>query len=488
MFHPVTRDRRYLLWLLVIIAGILLYRLWVLERLDVTLYVDEAYYWGWAQAPAWGYFSKPPMIAWLIAATTAVFGDGLLGVKAGAFLVYPLTTLLVFAIGRRLFDVRVGFGSAVVFFTLPAVSLSDLVISTDVLLFFFWALALWAFIRALETDAWRHWLLGGLAGGLGLLTKYTMILFPLAALLVLAVTPAWRNRLREPRLYAAMGLALLVFLPNLAWNLRHGFPTFRHTADIANLDSAGYHWLWLGEFLAAQAAVFGPVLFAVLAGLAVRGPAWADPRRRLLLVFALVFLGVIALQALLGGANANWAAPAFVSASVLVVAALVERPRWLAVALGVNLALMATLYHYTDAMDAAGVELTADNDPYKRARGWQRLAEAARPLVRAHRGLPLMGEERAPLAHLQYHLRDLDVEPVAWNPQGALRHHYQLVADAGDVLAPGADVLFLTTRESVADVRRRFDAVERLAGLRVRVHEDWVYDYALYRLEGFRGY
>ena len=60
-----------------------------LDSHGVTLYVDEAQYWTWAQNLDWGYFSKPPVIAWLIAASTALFGDGILAVKLSAILLYP---------------------------------------------------------------------------------------------------------------------------------------------------------------------------------------------------------------------------------------------------------------------------------------------------------------------------------------------------------------------------------------------------------------
>jgi hypothetical protein len=50
-----------------IAAAIVLYHVAVLAHLDLDLDVDEAYYWGWAQALDWGYYSKPPLIAGLLA-------------------------------------------------------------------------------------------------------------------------------------------------------------------------------------------------------------------------------------------------------------------------------------------------------------------------------------------------------------------------------------------------------------------------------------
>ena len=106
-------------FLLALIAAISLYRLLALRASGLDLYVDEAQYWTWAQHLAWGYFSKPPVIAATIALTTSVCGDGALCVKSGALVIYPLTTLLLWAVARRLFDARIAFWVAITFFTLP---------------------------------------------------------------------------------------------------------------------------------------------------------------------------------------------------------------------------------------------------------------------------------------------------------------------------------------------------------------------------------
>ena len=95
---------------LALIAALLTaYRLWVIGHLGIDLYVDEAYYWGWSQALDWGYFSKPPVIAALIAASTALLGNNLIAIKLPSLLIYPATAFALFALGRRLYSPRVGF-------------------------------------------------------------------------------------------------------------------------------------------------------------------------------------------------------------------------------------------------------------------------------------------------------------------------------------------------------------------------------------------
>src|SRR5271166_6117193 len=106
------------------------------------LYPDEAQYWVWSRHLALGYYSKPPLVAWLIALTTAIFGEGEFVIRLSAPLLHAGTAIFVYGIGARLYDHRVGFWSALAYASLPGVSVSAFIISTDAALLLFWAAAL----------------------------------------------------------------------------------------------------------------------------------------------------------------------------------------------------------------------------------------------------------------------------------------------------------------------------------------------------------
>ncbi len=486
-FKLLSEPRAYL-GLLILITALTAYRAIVLATADIGLYVDEAYYWGWAQALDWGYYSKPPLIAALIAFTTTLCGDGVFCVKSGALLVYPITTWLVFRLGQVLFDARVGLWAAALFLLMPGVALSNLIISTDVLLLLFWAWGMVALVRALETNAWRHWLMLGLACGLGLLSKYTMVLFAPSVLLALLLVPAWRGQLLNPRLWLAALLALLILAPNIIWNAQHGWPTFQHTAEISNLEHAGLHWDELGEFLSGQLAVFGPISLILWLVALFKLPA--SKPKTLLAAFSLVFLLAISAQALLGRANANWAAPAFVAASVLLAAwggqQGVQHWRWLIAAILLNVIIMLGAYHYTQGAQWFGVEMTGKTDPFKRVRGWDQLAEqyAARQTL-APQAL-LMSGDRDLLAQLGYHLRLHPEQIVSWNAGQGIRHQYDLMNPLGHSHI-GRDMLMVTNEPLPEALTKRFNAVETLEPLHVQIHKDWDLQYKVYWLKGFRG-
>src|SRR5436305_15296896 len=83
-----------------------------LKLSTVDLFYDEAQYWAWSRELAFGYFSKPPLLAWIIAAAESICGSSEACVRAPAPILYFGTSLLVYAIARVLYDSQVAFYSA----------------------------------------------------------------------------------------------------------------------------------------------------------------------------------------------------------------------------------------------------------------------------------------------------------------------------------------------------------------------------------------
>jgi hypothetical protein len=472
--------------LLGLTAALLAWRFWVLPQLGITLYIDEAQYWTWAQQLDWGYFSKPPGVAALIWLSTALFGDGLLGVKALAMLCYPAAAAACWAIARRLYDERTAFWSAVAVVTLPMFAWLGLFVSTDALLTLFWALALWTYLRALDSDAWADWLLLGLVCGLGLLSKYTMAAWLGAAFLHLLAFH--RPRLASAKPWLAAGLALLILSPNIYWNFTHDFPTLKHTADITLNKKAGGGFKALGEFWAAQWISFGPVLGSVFfIVLAQVKQSWRDDRTRLLLWFALPLWAVVSAQAMKSSANANWAAPAFAPAAIAAVAWLLQREkkRLLVIGLAINIALVAAVYHWPSLLAVAHVQNPAKKSPFARAMGWDELGRQLTPIIQAHPEAVLVADNRTLLAHMLYELRDLKPAAASWNPSGVASDHYKLTTD----LRPwvGKDAI-LITQDPAEQFANYFAGVDKLATLKAPLDAQTTRDMDVYLLRGFKGY
>src|SRR5262247_3575180 len=87
-----------------LLAGLMVIRLIGLKFSVVDLFFDEAQYWAWSREPALGYFTKPPLLAWIIAVAERICGTSEACVRAPSPVFYFATCLVVFAVARQLYD------------------------------------------------------------------------------------------------------------------------------------------------------------------------------------------------------------------------------------------------------------------------------------------------------------------------------------------------------------------------------------------------
>ena len=454
-------------WTAILIAGLaalLCVRLAALYLNATDLFFDEAQYWAWSEKPAFGYFSKPPLVAWLIRAATEVCGPGEGCVRLPSPFVHTATAIAVFVLGRRLYDARVGALSGLAFATLPGVSLSAGLIFTDVPLLACWAIALVGFAALFETERLWPALVLGLALGVGLNAKYAMAWCVMCAAVYLFLTPERSGVLRDYRLWLALALGLVLIVPNLAWNYANSFATFTHTAENANFGATLFNPLKVLEFVGSQFGVFGPVLFVVYLVIACR--AWKQPLLepdRYLLAFSAPILIVITLEAFISRAHANWAAPAYVAGALLVIATMIRDAewRWLKASFAINVALLLLI------STAGRLPIAVGGDPLARTLGWHDLAQAVRAELGKARqaGRPfaaVLSDDRAMTAELLYYMRAEPTPVLAWR-KGAPHDHFELTrpftaATTGPLLLvregtyPGPAAAAFASADQIADL------------------------------------
>jgi len=211
---------------LLIIAAVVLIRLLGVILTPLNLGPDEAQYWRWGQSFDWGYWSKPPLIGWVIGATTSLFGDAEWAVRLAAPLTHGFGAVMLPLLGRAMFGIGVGTAAALIYLLMPGVTLSSAIISTDGLLLPLWAAGLFMLwrLRSGEGGLWSAAGLGA-AIGVGFLAKYAMVYFLVGlGLLLLTDRPTRRarpaRRAPEPeepadrhRLKLGFDLFLLVAVP-----------------------------------------------------------------------------------------------------------------------------------------------------------------------------------------------------------------------------------------------------------------------------------
>jgi len=495
--EPQGGSQGWLIWAgWLLLAGLCLLALrWTALVFNATdLFFDEAQYWAWSLEPAFGYYSKPPLIAWLIAAATSVCGHDAACVRAPSALLYVFAAFGVFLAASQLYGPKTGFLSGLVFATVPGVSLSSGIISTDVPLLAVWAFALAALIALVRGAGWWSAIALGLALGVGLNAKYAMAYFVLCLIVYAVAVPQQRRLLGDPKIWTAVGIGLVLIVPNVLWNLDNGFATVSHTADNAKWDGQLGHPEKALEFFASQFGVFGPILFGGL--LVICWRAWREGLSdgdALLFSFAVPVIVIVTVQAFLSRAHANWAAVSYVAAAILLTATMVRRAdwRWFNASLGLHFVVLVLL--------AIGVALAGrfvlpgGADPFARTLGWNRLSDVVHEKVKqsAASGKPvkaILSDTRALSAELIYYLRDATAPRVlAWRGPGVPRDHFAMKRPyAGPAPEP---VLLVSLREAKrSKILGYFATVEPIGQIEVPAGLATTRTVWFARLSGFKGY
>ena len=312
-----ARDS-FVLFLIVFLITRLLLCLFIWSS-DIGLMPDEAQYWTWSQNLDWGYYSKPPGIAWQIALGTSLFGNTEFGVRFVSLLLpLGIALLLRSLVVDVTNDRKVGWVTAMAFILSPIGFVSSLFATTDGGMIFFWLLALLGYSRSLGSK--KRFLVVGLiiaVGGLWKWMSYTLWIPILAFEL-------WRRQKDRGHIIWGMILSCVGLLPSVFWNMSHDWPTFRHvfgTISVAHKAGSVPNFF---DFLLAGVAFISPGFFLI--GL----PSLFRKNARLFLFQLVVciiwgwMLGLSCFRKMQG----NWAIAAQTTFFIMVGVSLARYVRW----------------------------------------------------------------------------------------------------------------------------------------------------------------
>ena len=427
------------------ILAITLYRVILLAFDTTDLFVDESQYWAWSQHLDFGYYSKPPLVAWVIRLTTELGGSNArFWVRLGGPICHMITALLLMQAAARFAGEKFAPWVGLSFITLPAVALSSVFISTDTVMFVFLAGALLAYAGLIERASLPRAIVFGACVGMAMLGKYSMVFvvgcMGLAALLMPRARVSWRDGI------VSALTALVVFSPNIWWNLTHDIATVRHTSDNVNWQGLNLHLGGALEFFLAQFAVVGPVLFGALIWAGLRAVKRSDTplERHLALLTWPIILAFIA-EALISRAYANWAVQAYAAGTILATILLLTRTkRGIVHSFRIN--LFATIVFPVVCIFAAHVALPGGDSVLKRYLGRAALSEEIAATAKDAGTSVIVAENRDILADLFYTLNGQGFTLAARKEPGFPRHYYEQnfaldPATTGPVLYASMDAL-----------------------------------------------
>ena len=380
----------------------------VVAALRLSPIADEAYYWTWAQALAPRYYDHPPGVALILAASTALLGDGLLGLRAPSLVSMLIVAACAVAGARRLVPESLHRDADILallaLFGAPMFVVGFIPATHDPMHGAVTAIASYLAIRALEAPASR-WAFGAafalvLAGGL----KHYAAFVAVGALIGALLSRSGRRVLARPAPWLGALAAVAALSPWLAAELSAdgGSLVFQAERVVWGKPSRGVVAIpmTLGSMLGTLGPLTAALLLAAIAKSRRRqpGPVLAGGAASLLLAC------VVAVW--LGSGEANWPMPALIFALPLVVAEVVERPR-------LRLAMQATAVLSMVLMGLALIHaaspvlpVPARRDPTARGAGFENLAARVASVAESH-GAAVVATRRYQVASLlRYHLRD----------------------------------------------------------------------------------
>jgi dolichyl-phosphate-mannose-protein mannosyltransferase len=226
---------------------------------------DELYFLDCGRHLDWGYVDCAPAIA-VYAKLALLLGGSLPVLRTIAALAGAARVALTMALAREMGGGRFAQALAGLCALAAPIYLGmDSILTMNGFESLFWMGCVFFVIRIVRTGNSRLWLWFGVLAGLGIENKHSMLLFGGAFVIALLLTRE-RRELARPWIWIAGGIALLLFLPNVLWQVRHGFPTIE---DLQNVKRMGKNVvLSPAQFVGQQILLLHPLLSPIwLAGL-----------------------------------------------------------------------------------------------------------------------------------------------------------------------------------------------------------------------------
>jgi 4-amino-4-deoxy-L-arabinose transferase-like glycosyltransferase len=386
-----TSERKYQKAFLTLLIATTIFRLFYIQWIELA--PDEAYYWTWSKQLQWGYYDHPPMVGFLIWVFTTIAGQSEFGVRMGWVIIGAVLTILLYRLGRRMFrSEQAGFYSALLMNIILLASTGAIIVTPDGPQGLFWVLATFCVYRAISDEGNYWWYLAGIFLGLGLFSKYTMILLVPCLFFFLLSYPEGRRWLKRKEPYFSFLLGLGLFSPVIYWNAQNEWMSFRFQLS-HGLEVKKEVGLWyFGEYWGGQAAVVSPLMFIALLWAMVRSglAGYRFNKEHLLLLFwtSAPILLFFAYSSLRSKVEANWPALAYFSAVVALAGISTEEwPGWKKGRRMYSWASILTAFLFTFIAHLqpihAIVPIPAHRDPTSQLQGWGALGERIREIARS---------------------------------------------------------------------------------------------------------
>ena len=199
------------------------------------------------------------MIAFVIRFFTDIFGDRWYAIELCSQSMSLLTIIFLFILSKELFGPKAALLSVIITESMPMFFIGSTILTIDNIMIIFWIMTTYLFLKGLKEDKKGFLLLSGVTFGLGLMSKYTMILLPASMFLYLIFSPDHRSLLKRKEPYLSFLIGLIIFSPVIFWNAQNDWLSFKYqfTKGLTGGEKGGQFFFFIGS----QFVILGPTMF-----------------------------------------------------------------------------------------------------------------------------------------------------------------------------------------------------------------------------------
>lgn len=493
------KKKPYQTILFIFLTILSIFRIYYITNGPLDLSPDEAHYWEWSRRLDISYYSKGPMIAYLIYLSTAIFGDTVFAIRIMAVIFSSLSSIILYQLGKSLYNEKIGLYSAIILQIIPLFATFGILFTIDSPFIFFWSSSIYLFytiLNRLDTDynsPFYLWLLLGISIGFGLLTKYTMAFFYISALFFLVLNKDYRVLLKRKEPYVSSIISLLIFSPVLIWNYQHDWVTIKHTFGQTHLsEGLKIEINNFIDFILSQAFTITPIVFILIFISLFKLKNTLNGS--FLFWFTMPIFLFFTLKSIQGKVQGNWALTGYITGIISFSKYYLDnlknhnKPEKIFISIALIIPIIITsLAHYPDF-----INIPAFMNPTIRLQGWKGLGEEVSKIYdeMSNKGKVFIISDRYQISsELAFYVKG---HPVTYcinfgrrmNQYDLWKSFENLIDYNAILVMPGNANLHKFNKE----FKDRFERVEKRVYKAYTKKNQKIKDYTIYLCYGFKGY
>lgn len=378
-------------FIVLVISSVVIFRVLFDVINQIEIHYEEAQYWVWSQNLSLSYLSKGPFIASAISISNIIFGQTYAGLKLFSYLALVGCIIFLSLASEKLSKDRNTFIYGLLASGLsPAIFILGGVATTDIYLFFFWSITLYAYISFYEDRDERWFYIIALSVGFGALTKLSMVLLPLS-ILVYFLFSKLRKYFFSMHLYLAALLAFIICSPILIWNAQNDWVTISHEIShlVSSKPTQNPEILFLTLLLTIPSSIF---LFQKR----VRSELF-NAKFHFMLYPILIMVLFFLIKSLSGKIQPNWSIPVFLTA-IPIFSSILNGMKWKIIL--PCMVLISSIFFLSNKSITSNL---TPYDPLHPARGWN---ETFQNLVQNENYNILVSDDYKLLSSLAYFMNE----------------------------------------------------------------------------------